>query len=152
LASYDRALALKPDYAEAHSNRGVALCALGRPDEALASFDRALAIRPDAAGALVNRGNALADMKRNDEAVTWHERAIAIKPNFASAHWNLSLCLLRSGNFARGLREYEWRWEEEPWKGTKAEFPQPEWLGAEPLEGKTLLFYSEQGLGDTLQF
>jgi hypothetical protein len=30
--------------------------------------------------------------------------------------------------------------------------PPPQWLGKEPLAGKTVLLYSEQGLGDTLQF
>src|SRR5262249_5373865 len=75
-----------------------------------------------------------------------------IKPNFASAHWNLSLCLLRLGNFPTGLREYEWRWEEEPWKGTKRDFGVREWLGEEPFKGKTPLLYNEQGFGDTLQF
>ena len=42
LASYDRAVAVRPDYAEAQSNRGDALHALKRYDEALASYDRAL--------------------------------------------------------------------------------------------------------------
>ena len=62
LASYDRALALRPDYAEARSNRGSALDDLKRYDEALASYDRALALRPDFAEALSNRGNTLHDL------------------------------------------------------------------------------------------
>ena len=41
LASYDKALALKPDYAEALINRGNALLELKRFDEALASYDQA---------------------------------------------------------------------------------------------------------------
>ena len=51
---------IRPDYAEALSNRGNALQDLKRPEEALASYDKALAIRPDHADALFNRGlNAL---------------------------------------------------------------------------------------------
>ena len=64
LASYDRALALRPDYAEALNNRGNALQELKRYDEALASYDRALTLRPDYAEALNNRGNALQELKR----------------------------------------------------------------------------------------
>ena len=45
--SYDRAIALKPDYADAYSNRGTALKDLKRPEEALASYDRAIALKPD---------------------------------------------------------------------------------------------------------
>ena len=47
LASYDRAIALAPDYAEAYANRGVTLEELKRFDEAVASYDRAIALRPD---------------------------------------------------------------------------------------------------------
>jgi hypothetical protein len=31
-------------------------------------------------------------------------------------------------------------------------FPQPLWLGAEEISGKTILLHSEQGFGDTIQF
>jgi len=51
LASFDRALKLRPDYAEAISNRGKTLHELKRFEEALASFDRALKLRPDFAEA-----------------------------------------------------------------------------------------------------
>ena len=44
LASYDRALALKPDYAQGWKNRGVALTSLKRFDEAAAAFDQAAAL------------------------------------------------------------------------------------------------------------
>ena len=61
LASYDKALALKPDFAEAYNNRGNALKELKRLDEALASYDRALAIKPDYAGALQSGNDRLID-------------------------------------------------------------------------------------------
>ena len=63
LASYDRAIALKPDYAEAHSNRGNAL----RTSSARGStgkLRKAIALKPDYAEAHSNRGNVLRDLKR----------------------------------------------------------------------------------------
>ena len=48
---------MRPDYAEALSNRGNTLKELKRFEEALASYDRALTVRPDYAEALSNRGN-----------------------------------------------------------------------------------------------
>jgi len=51
LASYDLALASRPDYTEALVNRGVTLSDLTRFDEALASYDQAIALRPDDADA-----------------------------------------------------------------------------------------------------
>src|ERR1700678_2069545 len=56
LASYDRALAVRRDYAEALCNRAITLRELKRFEEALANYDRALALRPDFAEALCNRG------------------------------------------------------------------------------------------------
>ena len=49
-----KAIALKPDYAEAYSNRGIALRDLKRPADALASFDQAIALGPDYAEAYRN--------------------------------------------------------------------------------------------------
>ena len=85
LASFDRALALKPDYAEALYNRGNALLALKRPEDALASYDRALTLKPDYAEALYNRGNALLALKRPEDALASYDRALALKPHDAEA-------------------------------------------------------------------
>src|SRR5579863_6953499 len=57
LASYDRALSVKPDLAEALNNRGLVLIALTRYDEAIDSYNKAIEARPGFADALYNRGN-----------------------------------------------------------------------------------------------
>ncbi len=85
LASYDKALAIRPDYAEALTSRGNALVELRRLDDAVASYDRALAIRPDYADALNNRGNVLQDLKRFNEALANFNRALAIRPDYVKA-------------------------------------------------------------------
>ncbi len=77
LASYDRALSLRPDHAEVLSNRGITLHQLERFEEALASYDGALAVRSDYAEALSNRGNTLRSLNRFDEAVASYDRALA---------------------------------------------------------------------------
>ncbi len=152
LESYNRAIALKPDYAEAHNNRGIALGELDRPAEALESYERTIALDPNNAEAFYNRGNALRDLHRHAEAVDSYERALALKPDHASAHWNLADCRLLLGDFARGWLEYEWRWKLEQRNNARRDFEQALWLGAQTLEGRTILLHSELGLGDTLQF
>ena len=57
LASYDRALAVRPDYAKAFVDRGDTLRELKRFEEALASYDRAIALRPDYVEAHCQRRN-----------------------------------------------------------------------------------------------
>ena len=76
LASYDRALTVRPDYAEALYNRGNTLHELKRFEEALASYDRALTVRPDYAEALYNRGLILHELKRFEEALASYDRAL----------------------------------------------------------------------------
>jgi len=107
LASYDRALALQSDHAEALYNRGNTLKSLQRFDEALASYDRALAVRPDYADALNNRGVALQALKRLDDALASHERALGLQPDHAEAHYNCGLTLQMLGRFEEALPRHD---------------------------------------------
>jgi tetratricopeptide (TPR) repeat protein len=152
LASFDRALVLWPAYADAHCNRGATLHALKRYDEALAASDRSIALQPDHAQAHCNRGVTLQDLMRCDEALESYDRALALRPDFAGAHNNAALCRLLVGDYERGWREHEWRWQTDHLADESRGFPQPLWLGSGELAGKTILLHAEQGFGDTLQF
>ena len=57
--SYKQALKIKPDYAEAYYNMGVALKDKGDPEAAIDSYKQALKIKPDYAEAYNNMGVAL---------------------------------------------------------------------------------------------
>ncbi len=97
-----------------------------------------------------HRGNALFDLKRIPEAIACYQRAIELQPQHAQAHFNESLCLLLSGDFARGLPLYEWRKQLKP-TAARA-ISGPDWLGEGEISGRTLFVYADQALGDTLQF
>jgi tetratricopeptide (TPR) repeat protein len=149
LQAYDEVIAVAPQAALAHLNRGNAQLDLGGLEPALESFREALRVRPGYVEALVNIGSVLQRLNRYLEACTAYEQAIALDPGMAAAHWNLGLSRLVTGELEAGWAEAEWRWQalrREPLRTG-----QPQWTG-EPLQGKTLLVYSEQGLGDTLQF
>jgi tetratricopeptide (TPR) repeat protein len=154
LASYDRAIALKADYAEAHCNRGNVLRELERLDAALASYDRAIAIKPAYTEAYCNRGNLLRDLKQIDSALDSFDRAIAITPGYAHAYFSRSFVHLLSGALEPGWSDFEWRWKmsESAAFHRRRNFPQPRWLGQVPIDGKSILLFREQGLGDVLQF
>lgn len=152
LVAYDRALSLKAAYPEAHFNRGNALRELDRLEEALAAYDAAVAERPGFAEAHVNRGRTLRDLGRLAEAVSAYDAALGLQPGLPTALLNQSFALLAQGDFARGLPQFEARWQQAQLAAAAREWSCPRWDGTQPLAGATVLVHAEQGLGDTLQF
>jgi tetratricopeptide (TPR) repeat protein len=106
LASYDGALALRPDLAETHCRRGDVLRGLGRAGEAAASYDRALALSPGFAQALNNRGLALMALGRRDEALASYDEALAVRPDYVLAHCNRGRALQELGRLEEALQGY----------------------------------------------
>ncbi len=105
VASYDRALALKPD-AATHNNRGVALAALQDDAGALAAYDAALALQPDYAGAHNNRGIVLGKLRRSEEARDAFDKALTLAPDFAGAWNNTGLALAALNRTDEALGAY----------------------------------------------
>ena len=149
LAAYDHVLAIDPKHVPALNNRGIVLDEDKRHAEAVASYSYAIALKADYFEALHNRGTALVEIERYDEAMTDYEAALAITPDYAECRFSRSLLLLRRGSFSLGWREFEWRRREPEW--VIRDFDGPEWDGRD-ASGQKLLFYAEQGLGDTIQF
>jgi len=151
LQNYEQAIRLQPDYAEAHNNKGAVLEKLERFDEALQSYDEAIRLQPDYAEAHFNKAIALQEFGRFDEAQQSYAQAIRLRPDYADAYLNMSILKLRMGDFEAGWKLYEWRWRGDAQKGLQRIYPQPLWLGEEPIAGKTIFVYAEQGLGDAIQ-
>jgi tetratricopeptide (TPR) repeat protein len=146
---YRQALRLKPGFADAHNNLGNVLKDLGLQEEAAACYAQALRINANHLGALVNTGLILHAQGKLAESLDTYARALKLDPRCPGAHSNRALVLLLQGDLEQGWPEYEWRWQT-PEVG-KAPIEQPIWDGS-PLEGKTILLHTEQGLGDALQF
>jgi hypothetical protein len=123
-------------------------------ERAIISYDRVIAIEPGFADGYSNRGASFAALNRFNEALANFDRAIAIDSNHIEAHVGRAIVLLMQGDFARGWREFEWRWRTPQGRAMQSHkgIAQPLWLGAEDIAGKTILLHSEKGLGDTLQF
>lgn len=150
LACYEQALQLVPDHVLALYNRGNVLRLLNRPAEAIKSYDEVLRAMPQQHEVLNNKGNALRALNRLPEAHMCYQLAVQSQPDYADAYWNDALCLLLAGEFGRAWPLYEWRWSSE-FRFAQRVFDHPQWIG-QNLQGKTILLYAEQGLGDTLQF
>jgi hypothetical protein len=88
---------------------------------------------------------------RIDEARAIQEMIVRTLPGDLSARFDLSETLLLQGEFARGWREYRFRYDLSHTKNLERKVQRPRWEG-QPLPGKTLLIHDEQGYGDTFQF
>jgi tetratricopeptide (TPR) repeat protein len=151
LVAYDKALVLVPELTQAWLGRGNVLNALKRSDEAFAAFDRALVLDPGLAEAWLGRGNVFTELKRLDVALASYDKAIALKPDFATAYFNRARGKLIVGRYKESWKDYEWRWEAARFPSKRPDLKVPEWQG-EDISGRHLLVYSEQGLGDIIQF
>ena len=107
LAGYDKAISLKPDYAEAYSNRGVTLKGLKQFEAAVASYDMAIALKPNYFEAYANRGNALRELKQLDAAVASYDKAIALSPNLPEAYSNRGIALQELKQLEAAVANYD---------------------------------------------
>lgn len=144
------ALAANRRSGEAWETLGAVLAKQGRFEEGLNAFAEAEALRPGPSlwGA---RANVLIAMAKPQAALVDLDRALSSRPQDAGLHWNRGFTRLLAGDYAGGWPEFDWRRHDDraepPWR----RFEQPTWQG-EPIAGRTILLYAEQGLGDTLQF
>jgi tetratricopeptide (TPR) repeat protein len=146
-----KSLQINPNYTEAFLNIGITLRDLERYDEALNFTDKAISIDPSFLEAWLNRGDIFNELARYDEALASYDKAISFKPDCADAYWNKALSQLLTGNFEDGWKNYEYRW-----KKTKADPMRhqqfPLLTNISEISGKSVLVWSEQGYGDTIQF
>ena len=148
----DKATNIKPDYAEAYSNKGNTLKLLGKYDDAVKAYSKAIQLKPNYAEAYNNRGVIYKELNQTDLALKDLKKAISLKPNYPEANSTLGVTLLLTGDFSKGWEQYEWRWKDLSDPSVIRSFKQPLWDGKKSLKGKSILLYSEQGLGDTIQF
>ena len=148
-AAHLHALGRKPDSAGIQCNAGAFHWIEGNPEQAESCFREAVRLAPAMAEAHLKLGATLCRANRHEEAVTVLRHAIALAPGLAEAHSFLGMALLGMGELAAGFAEYEWRRAHTPIP--RMPDPAREWRGG-MLEGRTVLLYCEQGLGDILQF
>jgi tetratricopeptide (TPR) repeat protein len=156
IAVIEQALALRPDFPEALSNLGAALQKANEPERALQHLRRALQLKPDFIEAKVNTANALLDVLEVDQAIALHREVLRQRPDMADVHALLSQALLLKGEYREAWEEHEWRFKEPSLGGGGALLPidgsmPPAWHG-EPLNGRRILLYVEQGMGDAINF
>ncbi len=95
ISAYEKAIALKPDIAEAHWGLCYSLNAMGQPDQAIAACDQALAFKPNYAEAFWSKGSSLHQQNNYEEEIKLYDQAIQINPKYAEAWNNKGVALLK---------------------------------------------------------
>lgn len=154
---YRKSIALNPKSIIARSNLGIHLKSLNKSDESEAVFKEALELEPDNSALHFNYGTLLGELHRWEEAKRQYLMVLDKDPENPPAHYNLSNIYFFQNNWEEGWKHYEYRWQTYPMfkkisaRFTDGENPIPIWKG-EDLNGKRILLYTEQGMGDSLQF
>ena len=104
--AYKKAIAIKPDDADAYYNIGVTLQDQGKLEEAIEAYNNALAIKPDDADAYYNMGVTLKDQGKLEEAIEAYNKTLAIKPDFAEAYNNMGNALRDQGKLEEAIKAY----------------------------------------------
>ncbi|MFY9825468.1 MAG: tetratricopeptide repeat-containing glycosyltransferase family protein [Thermoanaerobaculia bacterium] len=149
--AYRRALDVRPDWPQAWNALGTALRHAGDLEASAATHRRAVALAPGWCEAHHNLAVTLQRLGREAEAEEGFRRAIELAPEATESHVSLGLLLLKRGCFRAGWREFDWRFADGGAPVQLRGRPQPVWRG-EPLAGRTLLLWAEQGSGSQIQF
>lgn len=151
LAHINQALALNPTDASAWLNKGVTLEAMNAQEKALECYEAALQLNPNYLEAYSNKANSLVVLGRHTDAQMAFESALSINPQDPDTLYNLSYLQLAQGNFEQGWPNYENRWLRQ--NAPPLLFSNLSRLVTlDGIADKHILAWSEQGLGDTIQF
>jgi tetratricopeptide (TPR) repeat protein len=148
----ERALALNPRSRNARMNLGNVFVRAGDPQAAIACFEELLHEAPDDVSAILNMGAALYAAGSRPDALQWFERGLALRPDSAVGRKMRGYCLLSLGEYSRGWLDHELRLSDPAVPWTERDFGCHAWDGTSDVEGRTMLVWAEQGLGDTIQF
>jgi tetratricopeptide (TPR) repeat protein len=152
VAYHRQAININPHYADGYINLGLALSQQNAFAEAEEAYQQALKLNPQQQSVIqCNRGLNYQAQGEWQNAQDCFTQSLNVDSNNAKARFNLATLALLQGDLAQGWAEYEARFNLNNPNHPVLKTTQPNWQG-EDLQGKTLLVYCEQGLGDTLQF
>lgn len=141
--------------AQMHNNLAKALEFLGHNAEALEHYERALELTPPNEPQIhdsiaLNCAGALHDADRPTDALRTLGDLLQRNPNNVNAHYNRSLILLSAGDLESGWQENVWRLKRPNANVRYESFSHIRPWAGEPLEGKKVLIWTEQGIGDEI--
>ncbi len=142
-----RALLTEAAHLPAMHNLGVILASTGRSAEAGVVYRRAAEIAPQDAKPQAALATHLRETRAFAQAEVFYRRTLELSPDYPNAAMDLGMVLIATGRFEEGWRLYEQRRARLKLLGLRLGIA--EWQG-EPLAGKRLFVWREQGFGDQI--
>ena len=106
IQSFEQAIKITSDFADAHYNLGLTLQELNQLDAAVKSYEMTLSIQSNYAKAHNNLGIVFKELGKIDDSVKSYQQAIDIEPEYAEAHNNLGNVLYILGKFDDAIESY----------------------------------------------
>ncbi|MDC0869446.1 tetratricopeptide repeat protein [Paracoccaceae bacterium] len=148
--AFERVISLKPDFADAYNNLGLALQNKCKLKDALKNYKIALSLKPGYAAAHYNTGNALYYAGNLAGAMEAYREAVRCQPDYADAYDNLGRLHWLRRDFVEAFELMEWRWRKKQGSiGIKLKSDKPTWDGNDK---KKVFVWKEQGIGDEIMF
>jgi len=156
----NKMIALNPDYAKAYLSKAQSLTKLNKIDEAITNFHTGLKKDPENVEGQNNLGLAYynaAFIKKDNKffslAKEAFDQTLKLKPTYYESYYNKSLVQLTLGEFHEGWKNYEYRLKVKKDNSQVLRFDSlPLASNLEIIKDKVVIVWSEQGLGDAVQF
>jgi tetratricopeptide (TPR) repeat protein len=107
ILNYQKAIELKPDYAYAYNNIGLAYYEKGNDDQAILLYEKAIELKPDYAYVYNNLGLSYYEKGMYDKAIQSYRKALELKPDFADAYFNMGLSYNNTSNYDKAIQSYQ---------------------------------------------
>ena len=106
VASYDEAIRLDPEDAEAYFNRGVAYDNPGEYTAAIRDYSKVISLDGTDVEAYLHRADAYVDLEQFEAALQDYEECIRLNPEDSDAYFSRGLTYFRLGQYRAALDDY----------------------------------------------
>lgn len=107
IASYQRAISSKPNWAEPYANIGCLLVQKNCLQEALEQFQKAISLNPEMPELYLHTARIFTKLRHHQDAIKDYQKLIKLKPNFPDAYANLGNMQAILGYIPEAIANYQ---------------------------------------------
>lgn len=152
---FNKAIKINPKNPSGWSNLGCQLRAQKKPKEAIFCLEKAIKLSKEKdSQILVNLAGAYAENLQIQNSISCLKKSIKINPKLSSAHVDLAYAYFLEGNYKKGWKHYKHRFNHFDYLKNKIKNfdKNKKWTGQDLEDNKKIIFFCEQGIGDTINF